>query len=95
MRVAADFQDHVEADDGSIIGHVHLPKPKGLQARGEVQAAGQHLLGQFLGPGDDPYAITHWGRAPAFPGGPDTVPVWPGIDAPSGCSPAWPSRSGT
>lgn len=30
------------------------------------------------------YAITHWGRAPAFPGGPYTVPVWPGIDAPSG-----------
>jgi uncharacterized PurR-regulated membrane protein YhhQ (DUF165 family) len=30
------------------------------------------------------YAITHWGRAPAFPGGPYTVPVWPGVDAPSG-----------
>jgi queuosine precursor transporter len=30
------------------------------------------------------YAITHWGRSPAFPGGPYTVPVWPGIDAPSG-----------
>ena len=30
------------------------------------------------------YAIIHWGRAPAFPGGPYTVPVWPGIDAPSG-----------
>jgi hypothetical protein len=38
------------------------------------------------------YAITHWGRAPAFPGGPYTVPVWPGIDAPQGCcSPASPS----
>jgi queuosine precursor transporter len=30
------------------------------------------------------YAITHWGNAPAFPGGPYTVPVWPGIEAPSG-----------
>ena len=30
------------------------------------------------------YAITHWGNPPAFPGGPYTVPVWPGIDAPSG-----------
>jgi uncharacterized PurR-regulated membrane protein YhhQ (DUF165 family) len=30
------------------------------------------------------YAITHWGRAPAFPDGPYTWPVWPGIEAPSG-----------
>jgi queuosine precursor transporter len=30
------------------------------------------------------YAISHWGRAPAFPGGPHTVPVWPGLEAPSG-----------
>jgi uncharacterized PurR-regulated membrane protein YhhQ (DUF165 family) len=30
------------------------------------------------------YAITHWGNPPAFPGGPYTVPVWPGIAAPSG-----------
>lgn len=30
------------------------------------------------------YAITHWGNAPAFLGGPYTVPVWPGIEAPSG-----------
>ena len=38
------------------------------------------------------YAITHWGRAPAFPGGPYTVLVWRGIDAPQGCcSPALPS----
>ena len=30
------------------------------------------------------YSITHWGNPPAFPGGPYTVPVWPGIAAPSG-----------
>ena len=30
------------------------------------------------------YAITRRGNAPAFPGGPYTVPVWPGIEAPSG-----------
>jgi hypothetical protein len=30
------------------------------------------------------YAITHWENAPAFPGGPYTVPVWPGIEATSG-----------
>lgn len=30
------------------------------------------------------YAIAHWGTPPPFPGGPHTVPVWPGIVAPSG-----------
>lgn len=30
------------------------------------------------------YAIAHWGTPPPFPGGPHTVPVWPGIAAPSG-----------
>jgi queuosine precursor transporter len=30
------------------------------------------------------YAITHWGKAPPAPGAPYSVPVWPGIDAPSG-----------
>lgn len=30
------------------------------------------------------YAIGHLGDPPAFPGGPHTVPVWPGIAAPSG-----------
>jgi hypothetical protein len=41
------------------------------------------------------YAITYWGNAPAFPGGPYTAPVWPGIEAPSGCcSPGSRSPSG-
>jgi queuosine precursor transporter len=30
------------------------------------------------------YAVTNWGRVPVAPGAPYTVPVWPGIDAPSG-----------
>lgn len=30
------------------------------------------------------YAIGHLGTPPPFPGGPHTVPVWPGIAAPSG-----------
>jgi queuosine precursor transporter len=30
------------------------------------------------------YAITHWGTPPVAPGGPHTVTVWPGIQAPSG-----------
>lgn len=30
------------------------------------------------------YAVTHVGAPPPFPGGPHTLPVWPGIAAPSG-----------
>lgn len=30
------------------------------------------------------YAIQHIGNAPVFPGAPHTLPVWPGIEAPSG-----------
>jgi queuosine precursor transporter len=30
------------------------------------------------------YAITHWGTPPVAPGAPYTVPVWPGVAAPSG-----------
>jgi queuosine precursor transporter len=30
------------------------------------------------------YAILHIGTPPPFPGGPHTLPVWPGIAAPSG-----------
>lgn len=30
------------------------------------------------------YAIVHIGQPAAFPGGPHTLPVWPGIAAPSG-----------